>query len=46
MNEAKILVVDDEPTLSEVISYNLRQAGYVTVTAADADDTSRHFKEE
>jgi len=35
MNDAKILVVDDEPTLSEVISYNLRQAGYTTVTAAD-----------
>ncbi len=46
MNEAKILVVDDEPTLSEVISYNLRQAGYVTVTAADADEALRIFKEE
>ncbi|MFM7186961.1 MAG: response regulator transcription factor [Armatimonadota bacterium] len=46
MNESKILVVDDEPTLSEVISYNLRQAGYVTVTAADADEALRIFKEE
>lgn len=46
MNEAKILVVDDEPTLLEVISYNLRQAGYVTVTAADADDALRMFKDE
>lgn len=46
MNEAKILVVDDEPTLSEVISYNLRQAGYLTVTAADADEALRIFKEE
>jgi DNA-binding response OmpR family regulator len=46
MNEAKILVVDDEPTLSEVISYNLRQAGYVTVTAADADEALRIYKEE
>lgn len=46
MNEAKILVVDDEPTLSEVISYNLKQAGYVTVTAADADDALRLFKQE
>jgi DNA-binding response OmpR family regulator len=46
MNEAQILVVDDEPTLSEVISYNLRQAGYVTVTAADADEALRIFKEE
>jgi two-component system response regulator RegX3 len=46
MNEAKILVVDDEPTLSEVISYNLRQAGYVTVTAADADEALRIFKDE
>ena len=46
MNDAKILVVDDEPTLSEVISYNLRQAGYATVTAADADEAFRIFKEE
>ena len=46
MNDAKILVVDDEPTLSEVISYNLRQAGYATVTAADADEALRIFKEE
>jgi len=46
MNESKIMVVDDEPTLSEVISYNLRQAGYVTVTAADADEALRIFKEE
>lgn len=38
--------MDDEPTLSEVISYNLRQAGYVTVTAADADEALRIFKEE
>lgn len=46
MNDAKILVVDDEPTLSEVISYNLRQAGYVTVTAADADEALKIFKDE
>jgi DNA-binding response OmpR family regulator len=46
MNDATILVVDDEPTLSEVISYNLRQAGYATVTAADADEALRIFKEE
>ena len=31
----KILVVDDEAVLVETIAYNLEQAGYVVVTAAD-----------
>ena len=32
---AKILVVDDEPTLVETIRYNLRREGHAVVTAAD-----------
>ena len=31
----KILVVDDEPILVETIDYNLKQAGYQVITAAD-----------
>ncbi len=31
----KILVVDDEPVLVETIDYNLKQAGYQVITAAD-----------
>ncbi len=31
----KILVVDDEDVLVETLAYNLEQAGYVVVTAAD-----------
>src|SRR5215472_9911467 len=31
----KILVVDDEPVLVETMDYNLKQAGYQVITAAD-----------
>src|SRR5258708_13705557 len=31
----KVLVIDDEPVLVETIAYNLEQAGYQVVTAAD-----------
>lgn len=31
----KILVVDDEPAIVTLLSYNLKQAGYEVVTAAD-----------
>ena len=35
MNVAKILVVDDEPTLVQTISYNLRREGHEVLTAGD-----------
>jgi len=31
----RILIVDDEPDIVALLEYNLRQAGYVVVTAAD-----------
>lgn len=34
---AKILVVDDEPTILELVSYNLEQAGFTTITATDGE---------
>jgi DNA-binding response OmpR family regulator len=35
MNEATILVVDDEPSIREVVGLYLRRAGYEVVVAAD-----------
>lgn len=32
---AKILVVDDEPAILELVTFNLKQAGYTTLTATD-----------
>ncbi|MBL8497825.1 phosphate regulon transcriptional regulatory protein PhoB [Nitrosomonas sp. JL21] len=34
---AKILIVEDEPAVRELIAYNLQQAGYDTVHAEDAE---------
>ncbi len=34
----KVLIVDDEPDILEIIDYNLRQAGYETATAKDGVD--------
>ncbi|HHH30439.1 MAG TPA: response regulator transcription factor [Polyangiaceae bacterium] len=33
----RILIVDDEPDILELLEYNLRQAGYEVVTAADGE---------
>ncbi|MFM7319890.1 MAG: response regulator transcription factor, partial [Armatimonadota bacterium] len=41
---AKVLVVDDEPALVEVISYNLKAAGFEVVSAGDADEALRRFR--
>jgi len=37
----KILVVDDEPEAVELIEFNLKQAGYDVVTAADGAEAIR-----
>ncbi|MGB9860080.1 MAG: response regulator [Moorellaceae bacterium] len=34
---AKILVVDDEPAILELVTYNLEQAGFTTITATDGE---------
>jgi DNA-binding response OmpR family regulator len=38
---AKILVVDDEPNIREVVGLYLRQDGHVVVSAADGDEALR-----
>jgi two-component system, OmpR family, alkaline phosphatase synthesis response regulator PhoP len=37
-NGKKILIADDEPDILEIISYNLRNEGYETITAKDGDE--------
>jgi DNA-binding response OmpR family regulator len=37
----KILVVDDEPDAIELIEFNLKQAGFEVLTAADGDEALR-----
>ena len=38
---AKILVVDDEPDTIELITFNLRNAGYEVISAADGAEALR-----
>jgi DNA-binding response OmpR family regulator len=37
MNSFKVLVVEDESELAEVVAYNLRQQGYIVIIALDAE---------
>ena len=37
--------MDDEPAIVEAVAYNLRQQGFVPLTASDADTALRLFKE-
>ena len=38
MAKAKVLVVEDDPSLLEVVAYNLTEAGYDVVTADDGNE--------
>ncbi len=38
MDDIKILVVDDEPDILEILSYNLRKEGYQVFTANNGDE--------
>ncbi|MCL6523251.1 MAG: response regulator transcription factor [Thermoflavifilum sp.] len=38
INTGKILIVDDEPDILAIISYNLRNAGYETFVASNGDE--------
>lgn len=39
MEEVRILVVDDEPSITEMLSENLAEEGYSCVTSASGEDT-------
>ena len=40
----KILVVDDEPEAVELVEFNLKQAGYDVITAADGAEALKKAK--
>ena len=42
----KVLIVDDEPILVETIEYNLRKAGYETITAMDGETALAQVRKE
>jgi len=39
MSEIKILVVDDEPDILEILKYNLEKEGYVVLTASNGEES-------
>ena len=39
---SKILIVEDEPDIVELLAYNLHQAGFETTTASNGEDALRH----
>ena len=41
---AKILVVDDEPAVTDLLAYNLRKAGYEILLAADGNEALRQAR--
>ncbi|MDX1947782.1 MAG: response regulator [Pirellulaceae bacterium] len=38
MAKTKVLLIEDDRSISEVVSYNLKQAGYEVLTASDGQD--------
>ena len=44
MTVQKILVVDDEPDIIELVSYNLKKAGYSVVSASDSEEALSRFR--
>jgi two-component system response regulator VicR len=43
---AKILIVDDEPPIIDMLSYNLKRANYQVVTAADGEQAITRARQE
>ncbi|KJY60488.1 Two-component response regulator [Bombilactobacillus mellifer] len=43
---SKILIVDDEKTISDIIKYNLEKEGYTTVVAFDGEEALNKVSEE
>jgi two-component system phosphate regulon response regulator PhoB len=38
MSKAKVLIIEDDRSLADVLAYNLKQAGYEVLTASDGQD--------
>lgn len=45
MNQAKILLVDDEPDILEILEYNLRKEGYDVATAENGEEGLKRANE-
>jgi two-component system alkaline phosphatase synthesis response regulator PhoP len=45
MNQAKILLVDDEPDILEILEYNLRKEGYEIATAENGEEGLKRAQE-
>ncbi|TXF91291.1 response regulator transcription factor [Neolewinella aurantiaca] len=45
MNQAKILLVDDEPDILEILEYNLKKEGYEVATADNGEQGLKRAKE-
>lgn len=45
LKQRKILIVDDEPDILEIISYNLNNEGYLVFTAKDGNEAIEKAKE-
>lgn len=45
MNQKKILVIDDEPDILEILSYNLQKEGYLVTTASNGNEGIEKAKE-
>jgi phosphate regulon transcriptional regulator PhoB len=41
VEKAKILIVEDEPDIAELVSYNLRKEGYETTAVSDGEEALR-----
>ncbi len=46
MGNYKILVVDDEPDILEILSYNLEKEGYAVITASDGEEGLKQAEKE
>ena len=43
---AKILLVEDEPAIQELLVFNIKQCGYIAIQASDASEALTHITRE
>src|SRR5262249_37756250 len=44
MAKSKVLIIEDDPDLTDVLAYNLRQAGYEVLSARDGAEGLRQAR--